>query len=259
MADYALFAIAAEKAIGLKQGEFRKTFDESREKSRQVVIESSLVGEAVIRLMEKYPVPKSWKGTASELLTELERHTEDSTVKSRYWPKASNVFKRQLNRLSPDLKALGIEVSENREGHDRTRVLVLEKVVKISSVSSADDIKTSETTQGGLLTADDTADDTRDADDKRTIKNNSIVRTEMLIQREIQQNTDDADDKNTTLSTQGVPVAVGDRTKYVGQRFASAYNNREMVVHRLVGERMICRLLDTGDYTPELELWEVQH
>ena len=51
MADYALFAIASEKALGLNSGEFRKTFDASREQSRQVAIESSPVGEAIVRLM----------------------------------------------------------------------------------------------------------------------------------------------------------------------------------------------------------------
>jgi hypothetical protein len=211
MADYALFAIAAEKAIGLKQGEFRETFDESREKSRQVVIESSPIGEAILRLMRDRLV---WKGTASDLLTELEHHTEDSTVKSRYWPKASNIFKRQLNRLSPDLKALGIEVTEFRQGHECTRILFLEKVVKISSASSASSASDSKLNQGNVFdaddNADDNADDTRLADDKQTIEKNGIVCAENVSQQKLRGNADDADDKKPTLSDEGIPV-VGDR------------------------------------------------
>lgn len=213
MADYALFAMAAEKALGLTPGEFRATFDESREQSRQVVIESSPIGEAVMRLMRDRLI---WKGTASDLLTELERHSEESTVKSRYWPKASNIFKRQLNRLAPDLKALGIDLHEIRAGHDRTRLLVLEKVVKISSLSSASDWKNSEPIQRKDSDADDTADDTaddkgnaddtaddkRDADDKRTIEKKGIVRNESLSQQGFLENADDADDKNTSFSSQ---------------------------------------------------------
>ena len=65
MADYALFAIASEKALGLAEGEFMYIFNESREQSRQVVIESSPVGEAIIRMMENYPIPKSWKRKAT--------------------------------------------------------------------------------------------------------------------------------------------------------------------------------------------------
>lgn len=156
MADYALFAIAAEKALGLQNGQFRETFDESREQSRQVVIESSPIGEAVLRLMRDRLV---WKGTASDLLNELEQHTEESTVRSRYWPKASNIFKRQLNRLAPDLKALGIEVTEFRQGRECTRIIVLEKALKVSSVSSANEVQSLELSQGKAFNADDTADD----------------------------------------------------------------------------------------------------
>jgi hypothetical protein len=110
MADYALFAIASEKALGLKKGAFLETFDESRKESRQVVIESSPVGEAIVRLMENYPIPKFWKGTASELLKALEECTDEATYRSRQFPKASNSLSRQLNRLAPDLKELGIKV-----------------------------------------------------------------------------------------------------------------------------------------------------
>ena len=87
-----------------------KTFSHSREQSRQIVIESSPVGEAIVRLMEKTALV--WKGTASELLNELEQHTDEATYRARYFPKASNMLKRQLTRLTPDLKALGVLVSE---------------------------------------------------------------------------------------------------------------------------------------------------
>jgi hypothetical protein len=132
MADYALFAIASEQALGLKPGEFMQTFSQSREQSRQVVIESSPVGEAIVRLMEKTALV--WKGTASELLNELERHTDEATYRSRYFPKASNMLKRQLTRLTPDLKALGVLVSETV--YNGSKKLVLEKVVKVSTPST---------------------------------------------------------------------------------------------------------------------------
>jgi hypothetical protein len=221
MADYALFAIASEQAVGLKPGEFMQTFSESREQSRQVVIESSPVGEAIVRLMRDRLI---WKGTASDLLTELEQHTEDSTVRSRYWPKASNIFKRQLNRLAPDLKALEIDLLEVKTGHDRTKLLILEKVVKVSSVSSANDQKNlkpaqektlnADDTADDTLNADDTADDTFDADDKRTIEKNGIVRTETATEQQVASFADDADDTLTTFSkTPEKSLKVGDRVK----------------------------------------------
>jgi hypothetical protein len=77
MADYALFAIASERALGLENGDFMKVFNRSCEESRRVVIESSPVGEAIVRLMENTDLV--WKGTASELLQELENHTDPAT------------------------------------------------------------------------------------------------------------------------------------------------------------------------------------
>lgn len=74
LADYALFEIASERAIGLTDGDFRKVFNRSRAESRRVVIESSPVGEAIVRLMENTDLV--WKGTASELLKELENYTQ---------------------------------------------------------------------------------------------------------------------------------------------------------------------------------------
>jgi hypothetical protein len=133
MADYALFAIASEKALGLESDEFMSVFDDSREKSRQVVIESSPVGEAIVRLMEKTPL--LWKGTASELLNVLEKHTDEATFRSRYFPKASNMLTRQLNRLAPDLKALGIEISFMRQGVESKKIICIEKDLVVSPPS----------------------------------------------------------------------------------------------------------------------------
>ncbi len=80
MADYALFAIASETALGLEKGEFMSVFNDSRELSRQVVIESSPVGEAIIRLMENRKAWEPWQGTASELLNKLEHHTDEAIL-----------------------------------------------------------------------------------------------------------------------------------------------------------------------------------
>ena len=218
MADYALFAIASEKALGLEDGEFRKIFDESREQSRKVVIESSPVGEAIVRLMEKTDLV--WKGTASELLNELENHTDTATYRSRYFPKASNSLSRQLNRLAPDLKAQGIEVGYFTEGRKCTRVICLEKVVKTSSVSSASSADDLKTNQGKHSDADDIADDTLDADDKQTIKKKGIVCAKTIQGKGIQHIADDADDKNTLFSKTSLEIIkhtsilkVGDRVK----------------------------------------------
>jgi hypothetical protein len=202
MADYALFAIAAEKALGLTLGEFRATFDESREQSRQVVLESSPIGEAIIRLVNK---ELYWNGTASDLLTALERHSEESTVKSRYWPKASNRLRAQLNRLIPDLPSFGVLVSEtNTHG---TKRLTLEKQIKISPPSPPDDPDSlkNKGSKGGDTGGDggDTqGGDTLQGGDTGGDKKDSIATLEMIEQQSFQPLGGDGGDKNTLFSSQ---------------------------------------------------------
>jgi hypothetical protein len=80
-----------------------------------------------------------WKGTASELLKKLEDHTDEATYRSRFFPKAANRLKAQLNRLAPDLRLMGIEVMESKT--NGTKNIVLEKVVKVSTPSTPKDLK----------------------------------------------------------------------------------------------------------------------
>jgi Domain of unknown function (DUF3854) len=228
MGDFGFFAIASEQALGLQPGEFMQTFSENREQSRQVVIESSPVGEAIVRLMEK--TASTWKGTASELLNELEKHTDEATYRSRYFPKASNMLSRQLTRLIPDLRAIGIEIGFLREGKECKRVIHLENVAKVSSVSSASSAIPSKPSHSNDLVADDKADDRQtilaeaddkqtilaEADDKQTIPITDIVCHQTQPDQRFEalaDDTDDTDDKTTLFSKQDEKFKIGDLVK----------------------------------------------
>jgi hypothetical protein len=237
MADYALFAIASEQALGIAKGKFTETFDQSREQSRLVVIESSPVGEAIVRLMEKTPL--AWKGTASQLLQELEKHTDDATYRSRYFPKASNSLSRQLNRLTPDLRALGIDVKEGIRSNNREpRPITLEKVAKISSTSStrADDKLKSLQTE--VLDVDDIKNSNRphivhspesivhsDESGRYVSSTPEVPSTYRPLTESIDTNAftplvddvDDVDDKKSLFSNESsVDLKVGIRVRFIG-------------------------------------------
>jgi hypothetical protein len=113
MADYGHFAIAAESALGLEPGRFIEVFSQNREASRQVVLEASPLAEAIQALVTRETY---FKGTPTQLLKMLEEFAEPSVVRSRFWPRASNTLGRQLNRLKPDLEAVGLIVELGREG-----------------------------------------------------------------------------------------------------------------------------------------------
>jgi Domain of unknown function (DUF3854) len=203
MADYAKFAIASEQALGLKAGKFLEVLDTSRETARAVVIEASPLAEAIVKLVEATPLV--WKGTASQLLQDLESHTDDATYRSRFFPKSSNSLSRQLNRLAPDLKAVGIQIVFTKEGDKWTRFICLEKELKISSVSSVSsgdkpkgsqskDLNTADLTDDTNGITDDTDDITDDTDDTSSALNSNIVGVRSTTPQGFHKKTDDTDD-----------------------------------------------------------------
>jgi Domain of unknown function (DUF3854) len=268
MADYALFAIASEKTLGLEEGEFMKTFNVSREQSRQIVIESSPVGESIVRLMQNRLI---WKGTTSELLNELENHTDAATYRSRYFPKASNSLSRQLTRLTPDLRALGVLVSEkNIHG---TKRLTLEKELKISPPSPPNQSKSlhSNDLEGGDKGGDkggdtfeggDKGGDNCEGGDKGGDKKTAIPTLQTDSQQAIHGLGGDGGDKNFLFSSKRSiskkSLTIGDRVQYVGNDKALQRQYAGILeVCEIKGDRYTCKK-PSSSLTSWIELDDLQ-
>lgn len=125
MADFAKFGTAA---FGT---EFSERYNNLREESNMLTLESSSIGSLILRHMEEY---STWEGTASEFLSILEDMVSDQTRTSKYFPKEPNQLSRELNRLKPNLRAVGIGISRGK-GVNR-RNIILERVSETSSSSS---------------------------------------------------------------------------------------------------------------------------
>lgn len=136
LADYALFATAAEESIGLDDGQFREVFDRSREESRQIVIEASPVAEAIVALVRAELV---WRGTPTELLNKLEQYARQEVVKSRSWPKGASALSPKVNRLRPDLEHVGISITDFREPGTGVRKFTIEKSLQLPANFRATD------------------------------------------------------------------------------------------------------------------------
>jgi len=83
------------------------------------VIESDLVGMAIRTLVDSGP----WSGTAGEL---LERIKPERT--SPEWPKSPTGMAARIKRLIPALRTVGITVSREKIGRDRSRIYRIQKV-----------------------------------------------------------------------------------------------------------------------------------
>lgn len=115
MADFARWAVAAEKALGLKEGAFFEAYDSNRSSSNEIALDTSPAAE--IREFMESLTANEWKGKASELLKALNSMVmnkgEEPKEKSG-WPKAPNALVGRLRRIAPNLRAIGIDVDCGR-------------------------------------------------------------------------------------------------------------------------------------------------
>lgn len=115
LADFALFAMAAEEALGFTAGAFVAAYDENARSITALALESSPLAQAVFKWMES---ASSWEGPPAELLKKLNSIVDADTQRLNLWPKTAQTLSTQMRRISPPLRKLGIEVTFRR-GHER--------------------------------------------------------------------------------------------------------------------------------------------
>jgi hypothetical protein len=126
MADFAMWATAAEPALGLKEGDFLKAYAANRKLANETALEASPVAAALLALRDKPAItlrgqiavkaPLPFDGTATELLKLLSAG-QDTRAKS--WPKNAKALSGILERLAPNLRAAGLSVEKGRRGNDK--------------------------------------------------------------------------------------------------------------------------------------------
>lgn len=119
MADFAVLAVAAERGAG-EEPRFLPAYAGARAEADQAAVEGSPVGPALLAWVRATALP--WEGTAAELLSGLERAVEERE-RPRGWPRTPRGLRAELDRLAPSLRRLGLGVSSERRGHERSRVL----------------------------------------------------------------------------------------------------------------------------------------
>ena len=127
MADFALWATAAEPGIELQPGAFMAAYDVNRTAGNELALESSPIGKAVLDFTT---TTSYWTGTASELLAELDHQVGDRAARQKGWPQSGRSLSGILKRLAPNLRAVGVEVEfgSTGRGKDKRRNLILRRV-----------------------------------------------------------------------------------------------------------------------------------
>jgi len=125
MADFALWATAAEYALGWKPRAFMDAYTGNRREATESALEADPVTGAVRALVEKQ---EQWAGTATELWQTLNDLVDEDVRHSKAWPSAPNSLTGRLKRLAPALRGIGIEYEDARQPGTGKRVKSLKKV-----------------------------------------------------------------------------------------------------------------------------------
>ncbi|GIW78767.1 MAG: hypothetical protein KatS3mg105_0574 [Gemmatales bacterium] len=116
MADFALWATAAETAFGWPDGTFMEAYQGNRESANEVALEASVVARPLLDLLEER---SEWIGSSGELLKVLEERLGDQVRRLAGWPKNPRSLSGHLKRLAPNLRAAGWTVDLDRNSKKR--------------------------------------------------------------------------------------------------------------------------------------------
>jgi len=120
MADFALWATAAEPALGFAEGSFMETYDGNRAEAVQDLLESDPVAASICALLESLEGER-WDGSCKELLTRLEPLVAEGTKRSRAWPQSPRGLSGRLRRLATVMRESGIEITFEPRGTNAAR------------------------------------------------------------------------------------------------------------------------------------------
>jgi len=131
MADFALWATAAEPALGFQPGAFMQAYGGNRAEAVHETVESDPVGVAILGWMAR---EESWEGTCKQLLQRLEPDVAEGVRQSREWPKSPRALSSRLRRLVTFLRELGILITFHARGTNGQRPIA---ITRYSTVTTA--------------------------------------------------------------------------------------------------------------------------
>jgi hypothetical protein len=131
MADFARWVVAAEPALGWPPGSFLKAYTGNRDAIHEIALDAAVVVPPMLTLLES----GEFVGTATDLLDRLAGIAGETATRRRGWPGNATSLSRELARIAPNLRSVGIEVEKRRESHGR-RVIAIRRVPETPSPAS---------------------------------------------------------------------------------------------------------------------------
>lgn len=114
MADFATWGIATEEALGGSHGSFMKAYAGSQEEATGTALETWPIASYLWEFAKSFrEQDKAWTGTPGELKQAIEEKVSDDALKrSKEWPKTPSALSKQINRLDPALREVGVVIEK---------------------------------------------------------------------------------------------------------------------------------------------------
>jgi hypothetical protein len=129
MADFALWATAAEPALGWQDGAFVAAYAGNRAEANDLALDGSPLTCPLRELAES----AQWEGTCADLLDKLSQAAAEDATRAKSWPKTPRALSGQLRRLAPNLRRAGVTVELYRESSSKRQRMV--RIVKNTQAS----------------------------------------------------------------------------------------------------------------------------
>jgi hypothetical protein len=134
MADFALWATAAEEALGFERGAFMEAYAGAIAGGHVLALEASPIAEPIRKLLER--ANGRWSGTPTALFSAITALADEHARRAHGWPKAPNAMSGDLRRIVANLKAIGISVSFARLSKGEKRSITIEKAIEKVAVDN---------------------------------------------------------------------------------------------------------------------------
>lgn len=107
MADFAQFATAIEGFLGFEKDAFINAFEENKNSANYVALEGSPLAETIQTYVKKH---NSFEGNLQQFLDALKPFATEEIRKSKDYPKTPRGVRSKLERINPNLRAIGIHI-----------------------------------------------------------------------------------------------------------------------------------------------------
>jgi hypothetical protein len=134
MADFARVGVAVGRVLRWEEGAFLSAYQNSIKDHNDEALGAVPIAEPLLAFVEG-----QWSGTSSELLQALTAGVSEATARRREWPQSAKALTGQLRRIAPNLRAIGVDVAEDRTRSKRriyiTRKSPEKSVTSVTSVT----------------------------------------------------------------------------------------------------------------------------